>query len=288
MDMLKKMAQGEVASKTTGPPIWQDGLCDCTKETGICCQTLCCWPCTMANIMNKRDTGVASCDCANFCAVVIGTYGSNNEFPSWLSFAFRRELIMRYGIQNETMCSSCLNATFCSPCSDCQVQREMAKRNEHCGGCCATPPASQPGLGDKAMGALGAAINGGLNLPRMWGSGLCGCGIAECCEGIFCPCIIFGYIGTTMDSFRVTGKPTGVQAVDPGACCGSLWLMRAWIFAHRREIIERYNIQGETHCQSCINTICCPFCSILQVRREMGWANEWPGGLCVKVPPPKA
>jgi hypothetical protein len=38
---------------------------------------------------------------------------------------------------------------------------------------------------------------------------------------------------------------------------------------------------------SLIMVLCCPFCSTLQQRREMGYANEWPGGLVVKEAPAK-
>jgi Cys-rich protein (TIGR01571 family) len=289
MDMLKGVVKGQVAAQTLGPPHWQDGICDCTQDTGICCQTLCCIPCTAANMLNKRDHGVGAFDCCACICWLAATYGTGDRYPVWEAMSYRRELVQRYGIRDEKACNSCLLALCCTPCVYCQVQREMGKRKEHCGGCCANPPADQPNMADKALGMVGqmagAAILNGARPPRMWLSGLCDCSCMECLEGIFCPCCIFGYVNSRLDAERVNGVVSGTM--DPASCCGSLWYLDAWTFANRREVMERYNIIGESHIMSLVKVLCCPFCTILQQRREMGYENEWPGGLCVKVPPPR-
>jgi len=56
---------------------------------------------------------------------------------------------------------------------------------------------------------------------------------------------------------------------------------------NRRELIERYNIVGETHLKSLIYTLCCTCCATIQQRREMGYRGEWPGGMIVKEAVPR-
>jgi Cys-rich protein (TIGR01571 family) len=283
MGMMKNAAKAEVASRTLGPPHWQDGICSCTEDTGICCQTLFCAPCTASNIINKRDYGVGAFDCLSCICVLGAMYYTGNRFSGWLGIALRRELIQRYGIRDEAACNSCLLGLCCAPCVYCQVQREMGKRKEHAGGCCATPPTEQPSMADKALAMAGGALLNGPQVPRVWGSGLCDCTCMECLDGYFCPCMTFGYMNSRLDSERLPNVQSGVM--DVSACCGSLWFLDGWTYANRREVIERYQIFGEGHIKSLAMTLCCPFCSILQQRREMGYSGEWPGGLCQKEAP---
>jgi len=247
----------------------------------------------MSNIQNQLDFKIGAFDCGACCAIMWGHYITSNDYIFWLSMAWRRELIGKYGIENESICESCAKGVFCAPCSLCQVQREMGKRQEHCGGMCAQPPANQPSLAEKAMGQVIGAIAGAAGpaagMPRMWGSGLCNCNCAEIMEGIFCPCLIVGYMSQVFNAGRVAGVPRGgPAALDPASCVGCLFWPFGYLYSHRREVIQRYTIVGESHTMSCINTICCTLCSICQARREMGYSNEWPGGLCVGVPPPRA
>ena len=120
---------------------WHDGLCSCMEDGGICIQTCCCEFCTASNMMRKIEATMlpAACNCGEVCCYMICTYATNNMFPWWLAMATRREVIQKYGIRDESTCGSCVSG-LCYPCSYCQVQREMAKRGNHCGGCCANPP----------------------------------------------------------------------------------------------------------------------------------------------------
>ena len=291
MQQAKLAVTGEVQNNTMGPPHWQTGICGCTEDTGICCQTICCFPCTAANMINKNETGVAAFDCATCFCFIVGAYATNGRYLTWAAMGMRRAIIQRYGIQGETQCTSCMLGLCCAPCNYCQVQQEMAKRKEHCGGCCANPPPESQSLGDKVVDFVGKAavkaMNNGIHGPHMWSSGMCDCGIGECCEGLFCGCCVFGFIGAKIDSDKVQGHATGENRMDCVSCCGSIFYPQGWTFQNRREIIERYNVIGESYLKSLCMVLCCPFCSLLQQRREMGYANEWPGGLIVKEFPRK-
>jgi len=286
-DLIKAVVQ----AKVSGPPQFQDGICDCCTDTGICLQTTFCTLCTLTNIQYKRDTQLTGFDCCTCCGIMVFLYATGSDAALAMGFAFRRELVQRYGILEESVCKSCCLSICCWPCVICQVQREMGKRGEHAGGCCAPPPTTSmvPNVLQMGIGAISAAAHGG-QLVRTWGSGICACTnpITDCCEGFWCPCFVLGYMNNKLDTGRMLAKPPGfANTVDIATCCGSLWYPYVYVYANRREIIERYNIIGESHTMTCLNTYCCTFCAICQQRREMGYSNEWPGGLCLAAAPPR-
>lgn len=288
----KNAVTGQVAESTMGPPHWQDGICSCCDDTGICCQTFWCYQCTFSNMINKRETGAGVCDCATCFCFMVAEYVSSYNYAFWAGMGIRRAIVERYGIKNESTCSTCMLGHCCAPCSWCQIQREMGKRNEHCGGCCAKAPANAPSIADKlgaaAMNVIGHAVvnNGRMHQPGPWQSGICDCDIMDCCEGYWCGCCVLGFIGNKIDGFHaVAGADAGIDKLDPLSCCGALWAPQAMTYQNRRELVERYNIIGETHLKSLCMVLCCPFCTPIQQRREMGYRGEWPGGLCVKAAP---
>jgi Cys-rich protein (TIGR01571 family) len=284
-------AQNLALQAVRPPSYWMDGLCDCASDCGVCCQTIWCTLCTGANVNNMISLNMPACDCSAFCCIMIGTYVSGNWYPIWLTRAWRRELIQRYNIVNETSCDSCCKGMFCSPCSACQTQREMGKRGQFAGGCCATAPVAQPGMAETAMNFGKEALGKFIGTPTatgfsgLWQSGLCDCTCMEFCETFFCPCVVLGYVSNRIDMDLVDNYPK-VETMSPAACCGSLWDLQGWAFANRREIIEKYYIKEETHTGSLWRMLCCPCCAIMQQRREMGYFGQWPGGLCVKEAPP--
>ena len=303
MDLLKNTVTGAVGA-ATGVPLstWHDGICDCMGDTGMCIQTWCCIYCTLANIQNKRDNNIGAFDIGACCAIMWGSYITGSDIIPWMAFAFRRELVQKYHIGDETVCKSCCLAACCSTCTLCQVQREMAKRGDHAGGCCANPP--PPSASTMAQGAVNSAVGatlgnvlggvlGGVtntlhsgHLPHPWNSGLCQCDLMDCCEGFWCYCCIFGFMGNRLNAGRTPEVPLGAPNVmDPITCCSALWYPFGHIYANRREVIQRYNVTGESHTMTCLYTLCCPICSTIQQRREMGYCGEWPGGLLVKTAP---
>jgi len=283
---------GAVQGAVTGlPPKFQDGICECTNDTGICLQTICCPLCTLANIQTKRDTGIPACDTGACCAIMWFWYFTGSELPIAMAFAFRRGLVQRYGILEESVCKSCCLSLWCAPCTFCQVQREMSARGEHAGGCCANPPpnAILPGVAQMGAKLATTFIAGGGQVNPNFSTGVCGCSGMECVEGFFCPCIIMGFVNNKLDTGRLLTKPPGTpNGLDPLTCCAWLWMPLANTYANRREVIEKYSIMTESHTMTCCNIYCCTLCAVCQQRREMGYRGDWPGGVCVKDFVPKA
>lgn len=271
--------------KQQGPPHWQVEQFDCMGDTNVCLQTVCCPFCTEANVITMRERGVADMDlftCLGACCLEVLTRGF---FGTALVLAVRRQLVQRYGIQDEPYCQSVIT-NICAPCSFCQIQREMALRGEHPGGIFAKAPGAEGGIGAKigAAAHIGAA-SAGLN---PWGSGLFQCAGAEDCLDSWClSCCTLAHMSNRIDAGRTQLIPKDAEnKMDPATCCGAWCCMPQFHYAMRRETIDRYGIT-EPHLVSFVLMAFCPCCSLAQVRREMGYRGEWPAGILLKDAPAK-
>ena len=270
-------------SAPQGPPHWQVEQFACMEDTNVCIQTWCCVFCTEANIISMRERGVPEMDlftCIGACCLDVLSRGF---FVSSLAFAVRRELVARYGIQDEGYFQTCLN-NICVPCNLCQLQREMALRGEHPGGLFAKAPGQEGGMGSKI--ATAAALGGLAGGVAPWGSGLFQCAGAEDCIDSWClSCCTLAHMANRVDAGRVATIPKDSEnKMDPATCCAAYLCMPQFHFAMRRELADRYQI-AEPHLISFVTMILCPCCSLAQVRREMGYRNEYPGGILLKEAP---
>ncbi|XP_034407018.1 cornifelin homolog B isoform X2 [Cyclopterus lumpus] len=94
---------------------WGSEICDCFQDVPECCFAFWCCPC-FACMTTKR---YGQC----LCLPLLDTFG----FIPPINMSMRVSMRQRYGIK-DTMCKDCLYATFCAPCSWCQMSREMSKR----------------------------------------------------------------------------------------------------------------------------------------------------------------
>ena len=291
---------------------WSDGLCSCFDDPKICCQTCCCNLCSVTSMYHKHETGEPGCNCGTGCLLwlcsgccLAACLPINGGLSCFATGGLRRIIIDRYNLNNEGVCMSCCITYCCVPCSQCQIQREMAIRNEHCGGVCADPPPPgqlhAPPVGTTmAVGkpsepdhvkpvSVSASATGLGKLAQEWGSGYCGCAGASDCMDVCCcgPCTL-GYIGGRFNAVHeVDGAEPG--KMDCPTCFGGLLCGPFMAFMLRREAIERYGIVGESMFKSfCLLAICgclCYPCVVAQTRRQMGYAEEYPGGCCMSDAP---
>lgn len=100
-----------------------------------CFDSWCCAPCTLAHMANRVDMGRSALipagsenkmDPATCCAACCCA-------PQF-SYALRREVVNRYGINTENHIMSFLWVVFCAPCTIAQTRREMSYRGEWPGG----------------------------------------------------------------------------------------------------------------------------------------------------------
>uniref|UniRef100_A0A3Q3WGU7 Uncharacterized protein n=1 Tax=Mola mola TaxID=94237 RepID=A0A3Q3WGU7_MOLML len=89
---------------------WGSGICDC------CCFAYWCLSCFACMTASKYG------EC--LCLPLLDVFGC---VPP-ATFSMRVSMRQRYGIKG-TMCRDCLYATFCCPCTWCQMSREMKRRN---------------------------------------------------------------------------------------------------------------------------------------------------------------
>ncbi|KAK5918315.1 hypothetical protein CgunFtcFv8_003089 [Champsocephalus gunnari] len=95
---------------------WGSGICDCVQNVPECCCAFWCYPCFACKTTKKYGQCL--------CLPLLDMFG----FVPPVTMSMRVSMRQRYGIK-DTMCRDCLFATFCSPCSWCQMSREMRRRN---------------------------------------------------------------------------------------------------------------------------------------------------------------
>ncbi|XP_020776281.1 cornifelin homolog B-like [Boleophthalmus pectinirostris] len=94
---------------------WSTGICDCCQDVPECCFAFWCMPC-FACITTKR---YGQC----LCLPLLDMFGL---IPP-ISMSMRVSMRHRYGIKGD-MCNDCVYSFFCTPCSWCQMSREMKRR----------------------------------------------------------------------------------------------------------------------------------------------------------------
>ena len=114
-----------------------------------------------------------------------------------------------------------------------------------------------------------------------WSSGTLACmsDCGECCDTMCCMYCKLGKIKGRMD--------TGIPNMSMLCCCVPLLLdMFAVSFAStiaacliRKEVVEKYGIE-ESPVMTCLCSVCCKYCAICQMTREMAVRGESPGGCC--------
>ncbi|XP_018607677.1 cornifelin homolog A-like [Scleropages formosus] len=96
---------------------WSSGICDCCDDMAECCFAFWCMPCYACK--TARQYGECLClPLLNMCGCV----------PP-ITFGMRVSMRERYGITG-TMCKDCAYASFCGPCSWCQMSKEIKRRTQ--------------------------------------------------------------------------------------------------------------------------------------------------------------
>ncbi|KAG7322690.1 hypothetical protein KOW79_014036 [Hemibagrus wyckioides] len=111
--MVIKQPQPVLESKESDE--WHSGICDCCDNKAECCFVFWCCPCFAC--MKTKEYGQCLClPLLDMCGIV-----------SPATWAMRVSMRHRYGIKG-TLCNDCLIATCCTPCTWCQMSREMKLR----------------------------------------------------------------------------------------------------------------------------------------------------------------
>uniref|UniRef100_A0A7S1LBF1 PLAC8 family protein n=1 Tax=Neobodo designis TaxID=312471 RepID=A0A7S1LBF1_NEODS len=127
-----------------------------------------------------------------------------------------------------------------------------------------------------------------------WQSGVCDCFN----DGSICMQTTFCHICTASNIYRREERNQQSDA-DCETCC-TLWccsgcsyytclpvnsgLTFLFLSGMRRTLIQRYGIQGESFCTSCMMAVCCCLCTTCQVQREMAGRGQHCGGVCASAP----
>jgi len=293
--VVKAITPGGGAA-TTGAPLppaapWSDGIFSCFDDPALCFQTVCCYWCTTAQVLNKLFKDTEQFDpalCCGLCCLDYIVRGASALFI----FGTRRKVIQRYNISSEGYCTSCVLGSLCYSCSHCQEQREMGKRGEFAGGFFANPPAPGPY-------ATHPYPKPQLHTDN-YSSDFCTCKGTECLDGWCCAPCTSAFVGGHFDAQHglqgnsavppqtgagyaaVAANAAGApKRCDPMTCLGATCALNAFAIGQRMELAERYGLR-EDFITSCLLGALCPVCSTMQVRREIAYREDYPGGCCVK------
>jgi Cys-rich protein (TIGR01571 family) len=144
-----------IATAMVKSPV-QTGLFDCAKDWRSCLEGYFCGYCQNSrqyNVMKheKNDMHAGACflpfvtDIALPIAffLVTGIHGMYGIGTMVMTYMNRRSMHRRYNLDT-TDCGDFMSAWCCSPCSTCQVYREMSVRNEWPAGFCVQQPYALP------------------------------------------------------------------------------------------------------------------------------------------------
>ena len=134
INQIANKALGEVGVQRQ----FQSGLCDCSQDTGSCCDTYFCTPCQVARQCNAIDGQANMNDgCLCFLSLVMLYYGNGGQ--GILAMILRYRLIDKYNYIGEGVIKTFFMATCCPLCSMCQTHRELKNVGFAPGGtCCGT------------------------------------------------------------------------------------------------------------------------------------------------------
>ncbi|KAM3601118.1 uncharacterized protein V6R79_007895 [Siganus canaliculatus] len=96
---------------------WGSGICDCCDDVPECCFAFWCCPCFACVTSRKYGEPL--------CLPLLEIFGG---IAPPITMSMRVSMRQRYNI-NGSMCNDCVCATFCRPCTWCQMSREMKNRN---------------------------------------------------------------------------------------------------------------------------------------------------------------
>lgn len=118
---------------------WSTGLFDIGDDWDIFVEGLACFSCEEGRLYNsivndKQNSVHCPICCGSFLCSMMCCCG-----VPIVAMINRRRMIVKYNIQGEGRCTSCMFACCCPRCSACQMHRELQQRSVYPGGCCCAP-----------------------------------------------------------------------------------------------------------------------------------------------------
>ena len=130
--------------------LWSTGLCSCMDDMDSTVETIFCGRCQLSRQYNQITTGVNQIEPWTFVGSLVTDVLLGMPITATMfSWYLRNRIRGRYQIAGDDF-NDCMISLFCTPCSACQVYREMSIRGEWPAGCCIhqpfqlrTPPQAQ-------------------------------------------------------------------------------------------------------------------------------------------------
>eukprot|EP00672_Neobodo_designis_P017476 CAMPEP_0174832236 /NCGR_PEP_ID=MMETSP1114-20130205/3566_1 /TAXON_ID=312471 /ORGANISM="Neobodo designis, Strain CCAP 1951/1" /LENGTH=370 /DNA_ID=CAMNT_0016066091 /DNA_START=547 /DNA_END=1659 /DNA_ORIENTATION=- len=132
-------------------PDWLTGLCDCTKDTESCMDTVFCPYCQLGYQYHRTRRSYVDMDAVVCLAACCGDMLAGGLGCTIATAFVRHKIVQRYRL-DEGAGGLLIKGLCCAPLSVCQVHREMKLRGEAPGGVCIAgmgmnAPAAMPPMG---------------------------------------------------------------------------------------------------------------------------------------------
>jgi Cys-rich protein (TIGR01571 family) len=115
-------------------------LYDCTVDCPSCMEGAFCFWCQLSAQYNLLTRNVPRVDVRIVLPLLLFQLPFFGLFTSCFAVYVRSLARKHLQLSDESSCDGCLQAFWCTPCSTCQVYRELVVRNKWPGGVCVRPP----------------------------------------------------------------------------------------------------------------------------------------------------
>ncbi|KAJ9447693.1 Cell number regulator 3 [Diplonema papillatum] len=119
---------------------WNDGLCDCCGDCGLCCDVMWCFWCTHSRVYSAAvDDLPNTFNCGICCLMFLCTHLAVGHFVNTaIAYVTRSNVRQKYRLRG-SCCGDFLKTFCCMACATCQEHKQLSKMGMNPGHTCCSP-----------------------------------------------------------------------------------------------------------------------------------------------------